>query len=189
MVDKAMEVQLPADKSLTGIFTDQSSAEHAYQMMRDLGYSEGEINVLMSDEARLRYFPSPGLKGELVGNDIKEGPGLGGVVGAGTGTALGAILGVAVSLALPGFGLVVAGPLASALTGAAVGGLSGGMLGSLLGVGIPEKDARAYEEKIKQGNILIAVNPHSEEDAENIAQEWRNAGGEVILGSHMINRA
>jgi hypothetical protein len=179
-MDKSIEAQLPGDKSLTGVFTDRSSAEHAYDVLKGLGYSEDDINVLMSDEARVRYFPAPGFKGRVVGDDLSSGPGLGGIIGAGTGGALGAILAAAASLAIPGVGVVVAGPLAAVLTGAALGGLSGGLLGSLVGVGMPEERAKFYEDKINKGNILIAVNPRSDEDEKRIIQEWRNVSGEII---------
>jgi hypothetical protein len=179
-MDTSIKTQLPGDKTLTGVFTNRSSAERAYDVLKELNYDKESINILMSDEARLRYFPAPELKGEVIGDKVKEGPGLGGVVGAGTGSALGAIIGAAASLFLPG-GVLVVGPIAAALTGALVGGLSGGMVGSLFGIGIPEEHAKSYEEQIQQGNILIAVNPRSAEEGEQIAEEWRNLGGEVII--------
>jgi hypothetical protein len=37
--------------------------------------------------------------------------------------------------------------------GAAVGGLTG----ALVGMGIPEYEAKRYEERLKKGNILISV--------------------------------
>jgi hypothetical protein len=179
-MDQSLKDHLP-DKTLTGVFQERESAEKAYSLLNSLGYSEDEITVLMSDEARVRYFPAPGMKGEVVGNTITEGPGLGGVVGAGAGAAVGAILGAAAAIVLPGVGLVIAGPLAISLAGATLGGLSGGLLGSLLGIGIPEDQAKTYEEKINQGNILIAVNPRSQTEAEKIIQEWQSIGGEVMV--------
>jgi hypothetical protein len=62
-----------------------------------MGFGEDDISLLMSDEAHLRYFPAPELKGEVVGERMIEGPGLGGVIGAGTGTMLGSLLGMGLS--------------------------------------------------------------------------------------------
>ena len=179
-MDTSIKTQLPADKTLTGVFTNRSSAERAYDVLKELNYDKESINILMSDEARVRYFPAPDLDGEVLGEKVLEGPGLGGVIGAGAGSALGAIIGAAASLVLPG-GVLVIGPIAAALTGALVGGLSGGMVGSLFGIGIPEEHAKNYDEQIKQGNILIGVNPRSAEEAEKITQEWRTLGGEIII--------
>lgn len=179
-MDEGINAHLPIDKSLIGVFTNRKSAESAYGLLRDMGYLEDDISVLMSDEARVRYFPAPGLRGEVIGDTLDAPPGFTGVVGAGAGTALGALLGTVASLALPGSGLVGVGPLAAAL-GAILGGMSGGLLGSLIGIGFSKDHAKKFEEKINQGNIIIAVNPRSEEDTTKIIQEWEAAGGEIII--------
>src|SRR6202045_1782196 len=44
-----------------------------------------------------------------------------------------------------------------AATGAAAGGAVGGLAGALVGLGIPEYEAKQYEGKVKNGNILISV--------------------------------
>jgi hypothetical protein len=181
MMDESTKAQLPGDKSLSGVFTDRRSAELAYDLLQEMGYFEDEVSVLMSDEARVRYFPSPEFKGEVIGDTIQRGPGFGGVVGVVAGTALGGLLGAAASLIIPGPGVGVVGPLATVLLGAAVGGVSGVLLGSLLGIGSLDKSAKKYGGRIKQGNVIIAVNPISEEDAEKISREWRTAGGEIFI--------
>ena len=179
-MDASVKAHLPADKSLIGLFTDYSAAEQAYQHLKEMGYTEDQISILMSDEARLQYFEAPHLHVNVVGDSITEGPGLGGVIGAGTGGILGGIAGAAVSFALPGVGLVAAGPIAAIIAGGGFGALAGGLLGTLFGLSIPESEAHGYEEKIKQGNILLGINPHTEEDAQLIGQEWQNLGAEVI---------
>jgi hypothetical protein len=59
---------------------------------------------------------------------------------------------------------------AATVTGAATGALAGGLLGSLIGLGIPEKQAKVYEEYIRAGGILLVVPTRNirEEEAENI---------------------
>jgi len=62
------------------------------------------------------------------------------------------------TLAIPGVGpLIAAGPIMAALGGVAAGGAVGGLAGALVGFGIPEYEAKQYEGKIKNGNILISV--------------------------------
>jgi uncharacterized membrane protein len=59
----------------------------------------------------------------------------------------------------------------AALSGAAIGGTTGGIVGGLIGPGIPEIEAKRYEEKLKSGNYLIAVHAHDggrEDLAKNI---------------------
>ena len=52
---------------------------------------------------------------------------------------------------------VAAGPIAAAFTGAAVGAGAGGLVGGLVGLGIPEEDAKQYEEYVQNGKILLLV--------------------------------
>jgi outer membrane lipoprotein SlyB len=73
--------------------------------------------------------------------------------------ALGWLVGIG-ALAIPGVGpFIAAGPLMAALSAAAVGAAVGGVAGALIGMGIPEYEARRFEGKIKEGNILISVHP------------------------------
>jgi hypothetical protein len=179
-MDQSIKTQLPRDKSLNGVFFDRRSGERAYGLLREMGYSD-DVSVLLSDEARVRYFPSPELKGEVVGDADGDGLGFGSIIGAGAGAALGALLGAAACLAIPGPGVMVVGPITAVLIGAALGGLSGGMIGSLLGIGYSEEEAKKSEENVKPGNVIIGINPRSEADAERISREWRAAGGEIII--------
>jgi hypothetical protein len=179
-MDQSIKTQLPRDKSLNGIFTDRRSGERAYGLLRDMGYSD-DVSVLLSDEARIRYFPSPGLHGEVIGDTKEDGLGISILVGAIAGVVLGALLGIAASLVIPGPGVVVVGSLTAVLIAAVLGGLSGGLLGSLLGIGSAEKRAKKFEEKDKPGNVIIGINPRSKEDAEKISREWQAVGGEIVI--------
>jgi hypothetical protein len=54
-------------------------------------------------------------------------------------------------LAIPGLGVfIAAGPIMAALAGAA-----GGLTGALIGLGIPEYEAKRYEEKVKDGHPSV----------------------------------
>lgn len=64
-----------------------------------------------------------------------------------------AVAAVGMSIAIPGLGLVIAGPLAGAIAGA--GGAAGGLVGALVGWGIPEERVKRYESGIKNGEILM----------------------------------
>jgi hypothetical protein len=166
---------------VTGLFRDRESAERSYQALRDRGYSEQEINLLMSDETRKRYFGSdPERKTEL-GSKALEGAGVGAAVGGTLGGILAAIA-AAATVAIPGIGMVVAGPIAAALAGAGAGGLTGGLIGALVGAGIPEDRAKLYESGIREGGIVLGVNPRSAEDADYFEREWRQNRGEHIYG-------
>ena len=163
---------------VTGMFRDRDSAERAYQSSTARGYNESDINLAMSEETRKRYF-ADGATTEL-GNKATEGAGVGGAVGATVGAIAAAIAAVGTSLVIPGLGLVIAGPAAAALAGAGAGGVTGGLIGALVGWGIPEERVKHYESGIKDGGIVMGVNPRSDEDAEYFEREWKNSGGQHV---------
>jgi len=168
-----------ANRVLTGTFRDRESAERAYQSLTSRGYTKDDINLLMSDETRRKYFSDEEADSGL-GSKAWEGTGVGSAIGGTVGATLAAIAAIGTSLALPGLGLVVAGPLAAALAGAGAGGVTGGLIGALVGSGIPEDRAREYEEDIRGGGIVMGVTPRSEEDAAHFEREWRSNRGERI---------
>jgi uncharacterized protein YjbJ (UPF0337 family) len=163
---------------VTGTFRDRDDAERAYCSLTDRGYTQNDVNLLMSDETRKKYFDDD-VKSDL-GSKAMEGAGAGGAIGGTLGAIIAALATVGTSLAIPGLGIVIAGPIAAALAGAGAGGLTGGIIGALVGVGIPENRAKLYDEDIRNGGIVMGVNPRSEEDAEYFEREWRDSKGENI---------
>ena len=71
-------------------------------------------------------------------------------------------------------------PIMAALSGAAVGAATGGVVGGLIGLGIPEIEAKRYEEKLKKGNYLIAVHADESEDVHRAKDIFKTAGAEDI---------
>ena len=166
---------------VTGLFPDRASAERAYDVASTKGYGKDDFNVVMSDETRKRHFPADGVTTEL-GNKAAEGAGVGGAIGGTLGAVLGAIVAVGTSIAIPGLGIVIAGPLAAGLAGAGAGALTGGLIGALAGWGIPEAHAKDYETGIKSGGIVMGVKPKSAEDAAYLEKQWAASGRNVYRG-------
>jgi hypothetical protein len=169
------------DSMLTGLFRDRDSAERAYQSISDRGYSRDDVNVVMSDETRKRHFngSTDGRETEL-GSKAAEGAGIGGAIGGSLGAIAAAIAAVGTTIALPGLGLVIAGPLAAAIAGAGAGAATGGIVGALIGWGIPEERVKEYDRGIREGGILMAVRPRNDEDATYLENSWKSNRGEQV---------
>lgn len=166
---------------MTAMFKDRNSAEEAFKELRARGYDKDEINVVMSDEGRDRHFGNDDAEHTTeLGNKSLEGAGAGSAIGGTLGAIVGAIAAIGTSVAIPGLGLIVAGPLAAALAGAGAGGLTGGLIGALVGAGIPEERAEIYESGIKEGNIVLGFKPRSSEDARYFETHFQNNRGEHI---------
>jgi len=167
---------------VTGLFRDRDSAERAYQSVSERGYDRNDVNLVMSDETRQRHFvtgTTAGRQTEL-GSKAAEGAGVGGAIGGTVGAIAAAIAAVGTTLAIPGLGLVIAGPLAAAVAGAGAGAATGGIVGALIGWGIPEERVKQYDEGIKEGGILMAVKPRNDEDALHFEDQWRRNSGEHV---------
>lgn len=167
---------------LTGMFSDRESAERAYNSALDRGYTRDDVNVLMTDQTRDSWFgnDSDTVGDSELGSKAMEGTGVGSAIGGTLGAIIGGIAAIGTSVVLPGLGLVVAGPLAAALAGAGAGGLTGGLVGALIGSGIPEDRARVYEEGVKNGGMVMGINPRNDEDATYFENDWRTNRGEHI---------
>jgi hypothetical protein len=163
---------------VTGLFRDRESAERAYNSVTTRGYNDKDVNLLMSDETRDKHFVE-GRETEL-GNKALEGAGTGAAIGGTVGATLAAIAAIGTTLALPGLGLLVAGPIAAGLAGAGAGGATGGIIGALVGAGIPEERVKHYEKGLKEGGIVMGVEPRSDEDAEYFEREWKSHRGEEV---------
>ncbi|WP_436414195.1 hypothetical protein [Petrimonas sp.] len=153
------------------VFRTREEADAAYERLREKGYSDDEINVMMSDATRDRYFTRTHNETEL-GNKVAENAGKGSLIGGGIGAVVGAIAAIGTSVLIPGLGLVVAGPLAAALAGAGAGGVAGGLIGALTGAGVPEDEAKRYKRDIEEGGIYVGFRPRTEDDARYAYDEW-----------------
>jgi len=165
----------------SGIFRDRSSAEKAYQSLHERGYSKDDVHLMMSDDTRKDQFDDQydADRTEL-GDKAMEGAGVGSAIGGTAGAIIGAIAAIGTSVALPGLGLIIAGPLAAALAGAGAGGLTGGLVGALVGSGIPEEHATEYEEGVRNGGIVMGVKPRNAEDAKYFEEQFRNNNADKV---------
>jgi len=164
---------------VTGLFPDRASAEAAYGAASSRGYASEDVNLAMSDDTRKRHFAGAGTETEL-GNKAAEGAGIGGAIGGTLGAIAAAIAAVGTTLALPGLGLVVAGPLAAAIAGAGAGAAGGGLVGALIGWNMPEERVKDYEEGIKNGGILMGVQARDDADATYLEDQWKVNKGQNV---------
>ena len=168
-----------ASRTVSALFRTREAAERGFQALLDRGYSRDDISVVMSEESRTRYYGGNRAPDTELGNKTAEGTGAGAAIGGTVGAVLAAIAAIGTSVALPGLGLIVAGPLAAALVGAGAGGITGGLIGALVGSGIPEERAREYEAGIREGGIVFSVRTRTGAEVDETERTLQNAGGEL----------
>lgn len=168
---------------VTGLYDSPDTASRAYEDLTSRqGYQADDISVLMSEDTRKRHFGDVKPGEELKqGTKAAEGAGVGGGIGMGVGAALGAFLAAATSIAIPGLGLVVAGPIAGAIAGAGAGGATGSLVGLLIGSGIPEERAAEYDRGIREGGIVLGTRAKDDTHAAELEKDFSGYGARNIL--------
>jgi hypothetical protein len=162
---------------VTAIFTDRKDAERAADALVSMGADRSHIStVVRHDDRAVETAPAtPMAHSEHMIEPAREVGDSGAPLtttdepeaakGAAAGALIGAVAGIvagAAMLAVPGVGLVLAaGPLSWAIGGAVgatvAGAVAGGVYGSLRDIGISEPHARAYEERIRGGDVLLTA--------------------------------
>jgi len=168
-------------KMVTAIFRDLVDSQNVYEWLRNRGYSPDEINVMMSESTHAAFLTDSDNEARIyAGSEAVEGMGVGGAIGTAVGATVAAILAMGTMVAIPGLGMV-AGPIVAALAGGGgAGAVTGGLIGALVGLGIPEPNARAYQEALREGGVVIGVVPHSSTDANDIKSYFEDHHGENI---------
>jgi hypothetical protein len=161
-----------------GVFSRRIDAEDAIRRLEDLGFNPKDISIVMKDQSASEEIASS--TGANVADGVVGGATTGGVLGG----LAGLLIGVG-AITIPGVGgLLIAGPVATALgltgaaastvSGALTGALAGGLVGGLVGLGVPEEDAHIYEDRVKAGAILLVVpaTSYNEDEVKDVLTDY-----------------
>jgi hypothetical protein len=144
-----------------GVFNSRANAEQAIASLKAAGYRDDQIGMVGKDASGKTV-----KEGAAADTYAEEGAAAGAVAGAAGGALVGA--GIAAGM-IPVIGPVLAvGTLGTILINAAGGAAAVGIAGALVGWGIPEEDARFYEEEVKAGRYLVSVECGTGTDAREI---------------------
>lgn len=161
-------------KAVICIAKSQFQAEDIVTRLKNMGVSTTDISVLLPDRSGTRDFAHEH------NTKAPEGAAIGGGAGGIAGGIFGLLAGIG-TLAIPGAGpFIAAGPIMAALSGAAVGAALGGIAGALVGMGMPEYEAKQYEAKVKDGNILISVHTYDRDEVKSVKKVMEEAQAEDI---------
>jgi uncharacterized membrane protein len=152
--------------TIIGIFDDTAAAQRAVETLRASPLKLDDVSII----ARATDSSTATENTE----DVSAGQ------GATVGAVWGGLVGLA-ALLIPGVGPFIAfGALGAALTGALTGAVVGGISAALIDFsGIPEDEARSYEQQVHDGKTLVAVKAH-DEDAHEVRRMLAAAGADSI---------
>lgn len=161
-------------KSVYAIAISEAQANQILDSLINAGFSTNDISVLFPDKESTHQFAHENHTKAPEGTVV--GASAGGIVGG----TIGLLAGIG-ALAIPGVGpLIAAGPLLAALSGAAAGAAAGGITGALVGMGIPEIEAKRYENRIAEANILISIHATDGDEVDRAKKILTDAGAEDI---------
>jgi uncharacterized membrane protein len=170
-------------KTIVGSFDSVNDADRGARELRQSGFMNEDINVVVNNVRRTDHDASTG--------DTETGAATKGAVAGG---AVGGVAGIAASiagLAVPGIGpIVAAGPIVAVLAGAGAGAVAGGLIGALTEAGVDKDEAELYAESVRRGGSLVYVRTdqsRAEEatwclrragaiDIRQRAEQWRGSG-------------
>ncbi|PUB10812.1 general stress protein [Paenisporosarcina sp. OV554] len=159
------------DKRVIGVYENHDDAVRAVEELKAQGYDRDYISVVAKDRDEVEAVNTE------TGTKTEEGLAAGAATGGLLGGATGLLAGVG-ALAIPGIGpLLAAGPIAAMLTGAAVGAGTGGLAGALIGMGIPEDEADQYERDVKDGKLLVLLDPNARKTDSFVNNELHTTSG------------
>jgi hypothetical protein len=198
--------------AVLGAYANRPAVDRAVSELISAGFQQSEISAILPNErgeAKLEHVKDREPKGladnvtNLTSKDTKDissgkshdvpaentkVPQAAGT-GAGIGAALGGTLGVFAALTglvVPGIGaLLIAGPLFGAFAGAT----AGGAVGVLVGLGIPEDEAKLYEDRLKKGGILLSVQANSDAKVNEARGILQRTGATDVATTHEATRS
>jgi len=162
------------ERAVLCIARTEMQASEIVGQLKTVGFRGSDVSVLFPDREGTRDFAHEQQ------TKAPEGAAAGGTTGGVLGGAVGWLAGIG-TLAIPGVGpLIAAGPILAALSGAAAGAAVGGITGALVGYGIPEYEAKVYEGKLRDGNILISVHTEDSKERARAKDVFRRCGAEDV---------
>jgi hypothetical protein len=161
-------------QAVFGLAKTEAQAISIVERLKAAGFSPNDISVLFPDKSGTKDFAYE--QHTKAPEGAAAGAGTGGILGG----ALGWLVGIG-ALAIPGLGpFIAAGPIMAALSGAAAGAALGGLTGALIGMGIPEYEAKRYEGKVREGNILVSVHTDDRDERTRARRILEEAGAEDV---------
>jgi len=146
-------------QTVSATFKTDTAARETIHKLDQAGFTEKQVSLVAADTSVGQSFN--------LEKDSKAAEG--GTVGGATGGLLGVLIGglaATGAVAIPGVNVLVSGAGIAAAAGAGVGALGGGIVGGLIGMGIPEYEAKRYEDEIKNGAILVVVEAEDNDRAD-----------------------
>ncbi|MCF0057066.1 hypothetical protein [Dyadobacter sp. CY356] len=180
MINSGITNNLPG--TVSGVFFTKKDADMAYHALLKLGHTDDDISVLMSDETLNKYErPHRDDAEEFVtseeqildNNAHKERP---------KGIIASALISITSMISIPGLGIAISNTLLKKIYNLTSEDTSEKTVGGILGASVPEEHMDSYGDRMKEGGIIISVDPKNAQEKKAIVMNFRENNGKDILG-------
>lgn len=149
-----------------GLYATATSAEIALNRLIAAGYAQDDVSLLMADAYATRdtvleasaWARYRAMMGSVIGGTLGSLRGIG-------------------SVAIPGVGPVIS-------SGRMIGRLdtecADSITNAIASMGVPELEARHYEDCVKDGDVLLALHCESQAETNRVATILKESGGKEV---------
>ncbi|MCE7070750.1 MULTISPECIES: hypothetical protein [Dyadobacter] len=163
--------------TVSAVFFTKQHAESAYQALLKMGHTEDDISILMSDET-LNKHANPtnekagyGADEQIALEDEESKTGAKHLLAD-------AIISITSMISLPELGISIS----RRLIGKVAEKPETKTISGVIATHIPEEHCDTYETGVREGGIIISVDPKNRAERDAIVREFRNNDGHDILG-------
>lgn len=160
-------------RTIVGVFNDAAHAERALSGLQEAGLRPDQVSVVARNTT-----DTAALAGHTNAED--EDSAAGAVTGGLLGGLAGFLIGIS-ALVIPGIGPIVgSGIIVATIVGAGIGAGAGELVGALAEQGVPEGEARGYQEQVQGGRILLTVHAATDDEARAAQRVLRGEQGDAV---------
>ncbi len=160
--------------TVSGVFFSRTDADHAFQSLLTHGHTADDISVLMSDETLSKHENHSVVEEYPVASEHE-----GNIMEQAKEVFVTAIISVTNMISLPGLGIAISRTL---LKKARSADFSEQDTDEAIGAQILKKHTASHGENMKEGGIIISVDPKNAAEKQAIVQIFRSFNGHDILG-------
>jgi hypothetical protein len=152
-------------KRAIGVFPNRQDTESALNELKNSDFPMDKISVVARDVSENDEMAES--ESEFVREQTLKGVGTGAIAGGAFLGGIGALVAGLGTLAIPGLGSVVLVGAQSALAGTLAGGFygsaAGGIIGAVIGNGVSQEQAKAYSDRLSNGDYLVMIDGTDDE--------------------------
>jgi hypothetical protein len=156
---------LALNKRAVGVFSNREDTESALNALKDSNFPMDKVSVVARDVSQDDEMATS--QKEFVREQTLKGLGTGALAGGALLGGIGSLLAGVGSLAIPGLGPVVLAGGHAAIAGALAGGFygagAGGIIGAVIGNGVSQEEAKAYGDRLSNGDYLVLLDGSDDE--------------------------